>query len=138
MKNQKFILRHISMRGFTLMELMIVVAIIGILAGIAYPSYTDYIVKSKRKEGQSDMLQIQLGLERWRANNSTYSATLAQAGFTDNNVNYDYQITAGSSAGSMYTITATAQGAQSSADSSCASLTINHASAKGPSGCWGN
>lgn len=128
-----------SLKGFTLIELMIVIAVIGILAAIAWPNYQDYLIKSRRAQAQSDMLKIQLGLEKWRANNSTYTATLANVGFADTNPYYDYAIT-GAAAGnpptaSVYVVRATAQGAQT-ADSSCASLTLNQSNSKGPAGCW--
>jgi type IV pilus assembly protein PilE len=120
-------------RGFTLIELMIVVAIIGILASIVYPSYTDYLRSSRRADAQSDMLKIQLGMEKWRANNNTYSSTLANAGFTDANPYYSYEIA--DTSASAYTIKAAAGGDQAN-DTGCTSLTLNQSSAKGPAACW--
>lgn len=120
--------------GFTLIELMIVVVIVGILASIAYPSYQRYVLASRRAEAQSDMLKIQLGLEKWRANNNTYSSNLADAGFADNNAYYDYAIT--NTSGSAYTISAAAQGSQA-ADTGCTSLTLDQGGVKTPAtGCW--
>jgi type IV pilus assembly protein PilE len=120
-------------RGFTLIELMITVAIIGILASIAWPSYTKYVRDARRAEAQSEMLRMQLGLEKWRANNNAYSNILANAGFTDTNTYYNYTIT--SASGSTYTINAAAQGAQTS-DTGCTALTLDQSGTKGPASCW--
>lgn len=139
-------------KGFTLIELMIVIAVIGILAAIAWPNFTDYLIKSRRAQAQSDMLKIQLSLEKWRANNSSYASTLdhsddatnlTPADLADNlstaNTYYNYAITGAAASdpatASVYVIRGTAQGGQT-ADSGCTSLTLNQSSTKGPSGCW--
>ncbi|BDU17570.1 type IV pilin protein [Lysobacter auxotrophicus] len=61
-----------KMRGFTLIELMIVVAVVAILAGIAYPMYNDAIRKSRRGQAKADLIELTQLAERYRSVNGTY------------------------------------------------------------------
>lgn len=108
-----------SIIGFTLIELMIVVAIIGIISAIAYPSYSQYLVKAGRAEGMSMLLQVMERQENHYRNKLTYSTDLSQIGFGSGNVESEtgkYSISAETCAsGSIkrcVLLTATGQGRQ--------------------------
>ena len=62
-------------RGFTLIELLIVILVVAVLAAIAVSSYKEQIRKSRRTEAYNLVAQMQLGLERWRAENPCYGRT---------------------------------------------------------------
>ncbi len=66
-------------KGFTLIELMIVVAIIGIIAAVAYPSYTNYILRSKRTECRAAVMQVMQQQERYFTQQNTYLAFTSAA-----------------------------------------------------------
>lgn len=137
MKNQKFIRRYVSMRGFTLIELMIAVVIIGIISAIAYPSYTEYIRKARRAEAKSMLQEIQLVQERYRANKSTYG-TLTNLGWSKTLTYYDLDINPNTA--SAYSIKATAKSGSSQIDdkqgaTECKNLTLTQ-SGKTPAVCW--
>lgn len=69
-----------KLSGFTLIELMIVVVIVGILAMIALPAYQDFIRKGRRADVLTKLLDAQLQQEKWRANNIKYAVTAASIG----------------------------------------------------------
>ena len=104
-----------SARGFTLIELMITVAIVGILAAIALPSYTSYIARGKRAEVRAEVLRAEGWLERYSSENNRYTdapGSAANAGFAPRfgavprtgTANYNITVVVSDTA---YTITAT-------------------------------
>lgn len=70
-------------KGFTLIELMIVVAIIAILAAVAYPSYKEYVAKSRRAEAKTILLSAQQWMERFYSENFRYDKNSANVSVTD-------------------------------------------------------
>ena len=70
-----------TMRGITLIELMIVVVIIGFMAVIAYPNYRDFAARAKRNEAKAALLQIATNQERFYLQNNTYTCDMTRLGF---------------------------------------------------------
>lgn len=116
--------------GFTLVELLIVVTIIGIVAMIAYPAYTQHILKTHRAEGKAIIAQAAVSQERFFADNNSYTADLTALGFAADPANsengyYSLDVdapTANCPIATCYSLTATAIGTQA-ADAQCATMT---------------
>lgn len=119
---------RLLIRGFTLLEILITIAIAAILAAIAYPSFMESIRKGRRADAVDAMTRIQQAQERWRANKSSYTTDLGSSGLdvSASSPKGYYALAVSvpaSAAGSSYTITATAQGAQAS-DTKCSSMSM--------------
>ncbi|MBE7215621.1 prepilin-type N-terminal cleavage/methylation domain-containing protein [Shewanella benthica] len=126
--------------GFTLIELMISVAIIGILAAIAYPSYTDYIAKSARSDGIAAVMRVANLQEQFYLDNRVYAEDMNDLGLGANPFITDQGFYSVDSTGTTsFTIVATALGVQATRDSDCASLQLTDTGAKTPDNpveCW--
>ena len=143
-------------RGFTLIELVIVVAIVAILAAIALPSFLAQIRHSRRSEVQGAIQAAALAEERVRADCTSYAAVTTAASWTTapagcaSSVTLGgnpytgsyYTLAIGNATGTSYTITATAIGSQTNdkaSGSSCSPLTYTYAAGtltKTPTACW--
>lgn len=115
-------------RGFTLIELMIVVAVVGILTAIALPSYNEYILRGHRAEGRAALLQTAQWMERAATANGDYPLTAAFPDSMKSIPSGRYAISLNSD-GATFTLTATAQNAQ--ANDKCGNLTLSNTGLQG-------
>ncbi len=129
------------LRGFTLIEMMITVAIIGILASIAYPSYNEYVLKSRRAAAQADLTELSQWLERQFTANMSYlvnnaAPTLPFSQSPRSGTAYYTISFKGNVTNQNYELLAKPTGAQ--AKDSCGDLTLTRSGAKtaAKTGCW--
>ena len=151
MKSMK---RPVLQRGVTLMELLIVVAIISVIASVAYPSYTQFIVRSKRTAATGMLMQVADRQQQYFMDNKRYAASLTDLGFDADSVMVDdegqvvpvgdddrvYSIEISASNFVTYELAATPQLKQAEKDTKCGKLTLDQTGKRGQSGsgdsCW--
>ncbi len=132
------------MRGFTLIELMIVVAIVAILAAIALPSYARYADRARRADGQNLLNHVAAAQERYYSTHNRYTSNTANLGYTgaaESEKGYYKLALTVPSDGQRFDAKAMAQGAQTG--DACGNLAIDNTGATSFSGsnqtngkCW--
>ncbi|MFT4047247.1 MAG: type IV pilin protein [Solimonas sp.] len=141
--------------GFSLIELMVVVAAVGILAAIAYPSYVKSITKTRRRAAEACLVNYGTYMERYYTTNLSYAedrdgtamstAVLTALGMdcaSTANTGADYTYSLSSVSSSAYTLKATPTGVQATRDAACGALTLDQTGTKGVTGtstataCW--
>ena len=124
--------------GFTLIEMLIVLAIIGVLAAVAYPAYTSQVARSKRSDAQTVLLEAAQYMQRYYAAQNTFTSAslptvLSRAPKdTSSTKAYDVTLTV-PTGGATFTLTAAPSGWT---DAVCGSLTLTDAGVKGLSGTY--
>lgn len=130
--------------GFTLIELMTVLAIIGILAAIAYPSYTGYLQQARRADCEGTLTELASAMERDFSRNNAYRDIIALGNFPGQcpaSGAPKYTLTYLALAPTTYTLQAAPVGGTSQADDKCGTLTLTNTLQKGQSSgtaaeCW--
>lgn len=123
--------------GFTLIELLITVALVSILAAIAFPSYQAHIRKSTRSEAQSFMMAVAARQQQFLVDTRAYAATVDAVGIAvPTKVAAAYAVNMPAPTAAGFTLTLTPSGDQ--ANEPCGTLSINQAGTKtaAKSGCW--
>ncbi len=127
--------------GFTLIELVVVIAIIAILASYAIPNYRDYVLRSKRVEAQDKVLQVAGMYEKFYANTNAYPTNVRGGGsalpLTNAFLRWDnYQINHQNRPNGGWRIRAVARGQQAIDDTDCPRIQFDNLGQKTPARCW--
>lgn len=136
-------MKLLKQNGFTLIELLIVVAVIGILAGIAYPSYTQYVVKSNRATAQAFMISVANRQEQYLLDARAYAEAADGASLVTNlkmsvpsEVSRHYGVAVAHVASNPRTFLITATPVTGGVQVADGVLTLNHLGTKTPSDKW--
>ncbi len=136
--------RSTNANGFSLVELLVVIAIVGILIAVGYPSYSDFIKKSRRADGTLALMEATQAMERCKSTRFTYASCTLNGSLQTSPENYYTIALSPAPTASAYTIVATPQGIQAN-DDECKTISINHlgkrtstpgAADDDENGCW--
>lgn len=119
--------QKVTVKGFTLLEVVIAMVVVSILAVIAFPSYVESVRKGRRSDAMAALKEVQQAQERHRANNATYASTLAALNVLPGARSHDghYIIAISDASPTTYTITANvAAGSPQASDSRCAMMRL--------------
>ncbi len=125
--------------GFTLIELMVTVAIVGLLAAIAYPSYQNYVTKTRRVDATGNLLELSQYMERFFTENGRYdvdtggdavSLPFTQSPKEGNSTFYNLGFADGEPTSTTFVLEAEPVGPQAANDTACATLTLDSTGAK--------
>ena len=144
-----------SARGFTLIELMIAVMIVGILSSIAVPAYSDYVTKSRRAQAKQFMMDLATRQEQFMLDNKTYAQSTQELGFTNSyvaldmngeqttwaNAQYVFTFVAANTSATAWELLALPRDKQLVRDTDCSQLLLNSAGVESATGnhadtCW--
>ena len=137
-------MEKILRNGFSIIELLMVLAITGLLAAMSYPNYHNYITRAHRTEGKTALLDLACRMEHYYSKHQTYqTATIGTGNKTDVlgeslSETRLYTLSIARATDETYLLTATTR--TLTQDAQCPLLTLNHSGAKGPRGgivsCW--
>lgn len=124
-------------KGFTLIEAMIAVAVVAVLAAVAYPSYVDQVRKSHRADAQSFLMSVATRQQQTLLDTRDYAPDLTALGLTaPNAVSQNYTLSLARGTGVVPTFTATATPIGNQAKEKCGTLAVDQSGAKSPASCW--
>ena len=134
-----------KIKGFTLIELMITIAVVGILAAVAYPSYQDYVRKGRRVDAKTALMDAAQGMERYYTENMTYGTgtpSLVGTVFSAVSLSGDYTLSFVSQSTNAFKVKAVPSSARQTGDK-CGTYTLDSTGAKDVTGgslttaeCW--
>ncbi len=129
----------VKSRGFTILELMIVVGIVGVLAAIAYPSYIEYTKKTRRAEASATLQEAAQAVERHFSRARSYTgAQIPAQSPTAGSAAYSITVAEGDATDGGYVITAAAVSGGMMVGDDCATMTVNALGVTRPANekCW--
>jgi len=127
--------RKTDRKGFSLVEILIVISLVAILLALALPSYTQYVRKANRAEAHQLLMNWANNQEIWRASNTSYADSVALPVPTHDR----YTFTVSATSGTTFLLTATPTGDQAKdkdRGTACDPLSLDQSNGKSPDDCW--